>query len=585
LRSPVDIVELPYVFTQRPLLTADRFARHAADRSVRLHPFVLESLHRLRLFQPLLLVRRDGRAIATAVRRKDPEAFWLMRGEPDSVGDLLKARTDGRLLDPRTSPFSSYDRLKRGTGRTRYESASFIYSQHQVVALHFVQSTMEQLRSTGDGSRLALHGGRDRLRRTHEAASWWADTVSASCALEAAYYPRAFQIVRGLPSDEAFEQYYDWRSGFDPGAAIRWLGVDACWLRDRAQELLRLAERIDPLGDWFEIVREADPHRWSDLRGEARMAIDLRLDAEVFLLAYEDLAKRGKAAPLPARPPQARNPGPWDGRLSPQGRLDDKLMRFGISPHPRVIVVVEGHTEDLLMPRVMAHYGIRTDDNFIRIFNRRGVDKPLESLVGYAISPRVELDDDEEYVRHVRPTTHLLVITDPEGSMATEQRRNRAIGRWANAAIELVPRSLRSPGLRQEVEELITISAWDDVGSSFEFAHFSDAELAAAIGSIPRCPDAKQPDQLVAAIANARDRGGALTDALDGASKVALADALWPTLERQLVQAGDGETASEIPIVRVLDQALELAHAHRGALIRHQPSLASADHSRENPRF
>jgi len=62
MRSAVDLVELPYTFTQLPLLTADGYIRAASARGAgQLTEGSLEVLHRLGYLAPFLRVKRDGR--------------------------------------------------------------------------------------------------------------------------------------------------------------------------------------------------------------------------------------------------------------------------------------------------------------------------------------------------------------------------------------------------------------------------------------------------------------------------------------------------------------------------------------------
>jgi hypothetical protein len=42
-----------------------------------------------------------------------------------------------------------------------------------------------------------------------------------------------------------------------------------------------MAEQVDPLGRWSEIVRDARPATWWYLKGDARSALDMRLAAEM----------------------------------------------------------------------------------------------------------------------------------------------------------------------------------------------------------------------------------------------------------------------------------------------------------------
>jgi len=87
-------------------------------------------------------------------------------------------------------------------------------------------------------------------------------------------------------------------SRLKPGSMLRWLGINAAWLKAKGALPLRRADELDQLGNWHELVREADPRRWERLQGDARSAVDLRVAAEIFLLYHDDLVTAGRAKPL-----------------------------------------------------------------------------------------------------------------------------------------------------------------------------------------------------------------------------------------------------------------------------------------------
>jgi hypothetical protein len=61
-------------------------------------------------------------------------------------------------------------------------------------------------------------------------------------------------------------------------------------------------------------------------------------------------------------------------------------------------------------------------------------------------------------------------------------------------------------------------------------------------------------------------------------SKIDLADELWPVLERKMRRAERRRTEAKIPIVRVLDRALDLAGQYpgHGFLIELEPKSPAA---------
>lgn len=90
------------------------------------------------------------------------------------------------------------------------------------------------------------------------------EIVVVVSALEPAQYPGLVHNLQ-MPSREDFESFDQWRYSLDPEEAIRWLGIDAEWLKHAGAELLEAADRFDSLGDWIEIVAAGDPQKWNKL--------------------------------------------------------------------------------------------------------------------------------------------------------------------------------------------------------------------------------------------------------------------------------------------------------------------------------
>jgi hypothetical protein len=98
----------------------------------------------------------------------------------------------------------------------------------------------------------------------------------------------------------------------------------------------------------------------------------------------------------------------------------------------------------------------------------------------------------------------------------------------------------------------------------FERAHFTDAELAAALLATGLAPPATTAAGLEAKLANQRANGGNIKLLWDGwtpkPEKPEMALLLWPALRAKLEQRiGDDVQLREIPIARILLRAYELA--------------------------
>jgi hypothetical protein len=158
------------------------------------------------------------------------------------------------------------------------------------------------------------------------------------------------------------------------------------------------------LRDWIDLVRLTRPGKWEELRGTARSAIDFRVAVEVLLRFYEDLVASGQAEPLRHTRSLARHA--LDGRLDAGlGEVDAVLMEFELSPHPTVVLVVEGETEWLLVPRCMALLGIDAESLHIRLVNEGHVDHDLGPLVSFAVTPLLG-EQVADGVAFARPPAH-----------------------------------------------------------------------------------------------------------------------------------------------------------------------------------
>lgn len=471
MRSPAELIELPYAFTQLRPLMPSQFIREARNRGVSLTDARLEGLHRARILTPLLRVRRDGRLIARLARSGDVRARQVAHWHPTDRVDLIEASERGLLFDPVAEPFVARRRLRRQAGAIEYSASEYVYSLHQVLMLPTIKAALPHLKYHGDRTnRVAtLDVNRHWRSWAQRRESEIRDIVVAVSALEPVYYPDIIRSLR-LPAQEDFGRYDRWRRRLPLLATREWLGVDADWIREAGRALLSLADSIDPLGDWLQLVREADPDRWTRLKGEARNAMDFRIAAEILLRYYDDLVRGRRARPIKA--PTGRWRGYWefDGRLKARRGLDELLTDFGLSPHPSLILVVEGETELLLFPRLMDLFGIRRDEDFMRIQNMQGVGRDLTTLVSFAVAPRTVPDEHGRYLRPLRPLTRILVVTDAEGPMTTQQQRNERRRVWVERILWELPREHRTESVRESLERLVYVDTWKRCGLSFEFA-------------------------------------------------------------------------------------------------------------------
>lgn len=583
-RTALDLLDLDFVHSQRRLLPPRDFAKECRRRGLVLADLslgesYLDAFHRVGALVPLYRIRNDLRSVFAAARRDDRDALRLAIFQQSESGTerwLRHYRESGRLHDPRAERYRPWREYWRSFGDTDARASRFLYSPYQLLLIPDLRPLppVARLRTGSDEDRYRFKVGSGRREHWQAAAKVNRDLVIALSALEARYLPLVVNHVthHGDGEPEAVQRY---RETFDPAGMLAWLGWDSERVRGEASRLLRAAESIDPLGEWHRLVRAGRPATWDKLRFDALIASDHRVAAEVLLSFYEDLVSAGLAPPLD--PPSWLSPFPSRQRLGGESDdLDELLMELGLSPHPSLVLVLEGESEMLLAPRAGDMLEIPRRQDFIKLVNAHGADQPLTLLASYAISPGLGQQLDAG-TKLTRPPTRFLVVVDAEGKYKTSADRAALRERWvrhiARAARENHGVDLAEDDLRQ----LIEVQTWNRRGQSLELAHFTDLEIARGILATYQGSNLPAPSKLPAIIAGVRRSSGTLSTMWrhwkPEPSKTRLAGYLWPTLERKIARAVKRGTVDHIPLARVLLHAATTASQVRrhSVMIRRAP--------------
>ncbi len=386
-------------------------------------------------------------------------------------------------------------------------------------------------------------------------ASW----VPVLAALEARYLPTIDPEWLHLTGVEV-QQWDGFHAGYDPVAMAGLLEVKPEETLAFAERLLLRAHMRDPTGDWSRLIRRAPERAWKTLTGDALVALDYRLAAEVLLLFYEDLADRNSAPPLPQPSRSAWHP--LFERISDQGdeQLDSLLAELGVSPHPGVVLVVEGETEELLVPRVFDHLELRRTPDLIRLLCMRGANANLALVAAAMVAPILGQRRGDSY-EMIRPPSSLVIAVDQDHGWDTPEKIDRQRCKILDAIRKVI--SAQGATVSSEVlEAFVNVKQWP--ARCFEFAHFDDVELAEALRRIhPTCGGLDEPS-LIAHIARIRARGLDIKKVWDQTwtpqpSKITLADALWPPLKAKIDDARSSQTKPIPAVAEIVHDAYLLA--------------------------
>jgi hypothetical protein len=437
-RSSLDLLGLPYPFSQVSPITASDFARLAGERRSRagrslpaVDEQILEELHRCGVLVPFFRVDLTARPgtheidVSTSLTAKNVHTTL--------TNELYFAAAEGRVIDPAEVSFEPWPIDRRRTLWPSVESG-YIYSRHQLLSLDVAMSFIVKLNPRRDDRRLTWYLDDASMPNapTVDALNSWRSLAITLSALDTYYWP---QITHTLRNDSPI-----WRQvlqDFDPAQTLDWLGLSLNQITRQVTNLLVTASSCDDTGDFYELIRRAKADAWNSLRGDAAVAMDYRLACDILVRFAEELNPGAdyaseKHAPLSQQGLSAR----------PES-LDAALTGLRLSPFPALVIGVEGATEYNLVPRVMDLLGIQWDRNRIEIVDFGGTKSDLSLLARYAMEPMLGRDFGRG-VTLDRPLTRFLVMTDAEHKYQTADDRRKQRRLLLESLTKNVPKDLRS---------------------------------------------------------------------------------------------------------------------------------------------
>ena len=324
-----------------------------------------------------------------------------------------------------------------------------------------------------------LIAGFDNVVRT-EAVERRRKRVLALAALAPRYLPGVLGKL-SIPPFIDEEELRRFRFESDVRNLLSAVGFDSAQLRAEAEGFLLDAKR-DPLREWLPLVRHANHSAWSKLRGEPLDCLWLRIGAEILLRAHEELAANGDLEPLPDIS-GADWWTPLHDRLSRTSSnaepLERALAKFGLSPYPRVLVLVEGETELVHFPLLLEQFGLNRPE-YVRVQLCKGAGVNPQLLARYAISPRIGGKLGDAWQLNATPTA-LVIAMDPENMWATAEKREGQDRKIKKAIREQVGLQGGQIG-DTELDFLVNIHVWHG-DLEYELANFTPDELLTAITS------------------------------------------------------------------------------------------------------
>lgn len=564
---------MPRVFTQHHPLDTSSFIGEAKKRGIELDLSTLRELYRHGLLTPF--VELTYRPVRPPFKPDEPEPIAFS----SRLAEIREARDTGCLRDLAAEPFKPRLQFERGRQKSRFWWNGIIYSQYQLLALPVLTDLLDRRTYQKRGKRRIARIPTPHpllLQSLHERTDPLRKMALSLTSLEARYLPKLDPEFIHLNSADV-EDWERYRNQFDPAQMQEWLQYPSARVRGDAEDLLSRASRIDPVGTyWSRLMRRAPAKSRKYLKDAALQAMDLRIAAEILLLFYEDLAEHDHAEPLPDLSASLGWWHPLVERLTfKRNTLDEDLVALGISPHPRVVLALEGDTEMCHAPRVQAALNFTDAPELIRLLNLGTANRDLVKVAALATAPLVsgKVPGTNGW-NLIKPYSRLFVAVDPDSPFTTPER----VAKERDKILSEIKDVLKAQGVEHpnpaELDYLVEIRTWN--APCYEFAHFTDEELADSIIKVHPTIDGWTRDELIEALGYWRakekdikrvwesgrwiEQSGRMTGKWKPEpSKVKLAEALWPTLLEKIQVCMTTEGAPVPPIAAVVNDAYHIA--------------------------
>lgn len=556
----LDLLSQPLAFTQNELLSPEEFIKEAAERGVRLQLGQLHELHRIGALVPLFRVLASPIGppktdILDAVASREMGGYQV----GGSVGMVLRADRLGHLVDPATRSYRSWGeglRIER-YGMTDHLPSVF-YGAYQLIGLRQFRAACWRMEATRNGDSVIFHAEElDPLTRAGFAHG--RALAMLLHVIDAHFLPYILGVA--LHS----HLWAELNPKFSTTLTFESFGTSPEEVAKAADVLLLNAHAIDPLGPLYELVRYARSDVWKGLKGDARLAMDLRIAAEVLLRGVEDVGRSELATAPPREGRMVRSN--LDDRIAANSQgLDQSLTSRGLSPYPSVILALEGKTEMMLMPGVLETVNEGPVlPTAVELVFMGGIDQKFDLLVHHAVALRFDRDVGDVALLG-RPPTSLLIAVDPEHAYETPPQQEAERQKLVQKLFDVLPSKYQTPSARAALDGLVTVTTWEH--GPWEFANFTDGELTTAIMKVTRLPSSVTRADVMARVKLQRRSirpNVELVSAPWGVkvSKVALATATEPVLLRKVRARMKSGTLKKLPAGRVAEQALRMAMASR----------------------
>jgi len=464
------------------LLQTDRFITFCRDRGIDTSRDQLEQLEKLRLFFPLARVQFPKIIVKVEYSedRKTYKDLGILEEDETWDGETREDYSsfhftkkfaenwleEGLLWEPGSRDFEPWSRFWEDEGR-KVES---YYSIFQCLPLHHLSSELT-IRVGPEWGTYSPEQVQQAAQQIAAFTKTWIDAIRQNgcrgqgaaliCqAISNRYYPRTHSDRRKSIVSRHDHYYYDWNwdnycRNWDAEGVRRLFGLSIEQLTRLQEQTAMHAHWIDPLGNWYDLVRFVSVEQRKHLKGDALLAQTFYAMEEMLRLFYHDLT--GERLYAPDESPSWRR-SDFYGEGVPENELqylEFLANQYHLNPRPRLILLVEGESEYYQIPRIARELlGYRMEQVGVQVEMLRGLGeaKKVERLIDHY---------------HYRQTIVYLILDNDKEAMELRKKLLDAKSKYRDISRRITKREY--------------VFLWE---KCFEFDNFSDEEIARAMTEV-----------------------------------------------------------------------------------------------------
>jgi hypothetical protein len=403
---------LQEAFYQNFPLEVEKFIDYCKERGLNVNRRYLEYLEQEGLFRPIMRV--DG--------------YYI-----NNTTELKKIYETGHVIDPRQKEFVPWNNYYEKRERYREEIVHTYYHHYQIYFLKKVlkvglRISLFNVPQQDDELVISIRKREknmsDYLEKLRENSKKHEMFVELLLFIQNKYLPHVKQpgyiSVTGdnYHINNLFEKLDALQKRIIPKEIVSALGLEVEGIKAYRHSVGGNGLYIDPLKEWYDLIKYIKYDKRQKLKGKALLAQDFYLISDMLALLLKDLTGEKQL-----------ETGSISDTLQGRGKVRvygkklnyvdrDILIRllrdYGINPRPRLVLIVEGYTEEIAFPIIANAMDISLESYDIQIINILGVDRdPRELIIDYT-TPDVYSMDKKYYIHPER--TKVFLIFDNEGN-------------------------------------------------------------------------------------------------------------------------------------------------------------------------